>query len=268
MNLELAAMLCVTRRLPRVRGCGRVAVKLREQYVRKPRPKEYVDVMGFRVELDPMDLCGGGVMFAPQLYHWREVAYLRRGLSQGSVFLDLGCGIGFYSLLASRIVGTNGRVVAVDHDPHSFHRYMRTVRENGIGNVHAVQVRLSDSRETLECLPQISGNRGGSCLPGGAEAEAHTVLVGCSPLLDVLESAEIERVDAAKLDLEGSAFRVLSAFFRSAQYSLWPRLLVVIEHVPERLTAAGGDVAELLAERGYSLLHSHDGYFVWSLGQV
>jgi len=193
-----------------------------------------------------MDLCGRGVMFAPQLYFWREVAYLRRELSQGSVFLDLGFGNGFYSLLASPIVGMSGRVVAVEDDPYWFNKYTRTIRENGIGNVHAVQVRLGDS----------------------VEAEADTIVVEYSPLLDVLEGAGIERVDAAKLDLEGSEFRVLSAFFRSAQYSLWPRLLMVIGHGPERLEAAGGDVNELLAERGYSLLHSHGEYFVWSLGQV
>ena len=248
MNLELAAMLSVTRRLPRVRGCGRVALKLADWYVRKPRPKEYVDVFGFRVELDPMDLCGRGVMFAPQLYFWREVAYLRRELSQGSVFLDLGFGDGFYSLLASPIVGVSGRVVAVDDedDPYWFNKYTRTIRENGIGNVHAVRVRLGDS----------------------AEAEADTTVVECCPLLDVLEGAGIERVDAAKLDLEGSEFRVLSAFFRSAQHSLWPRLLMVIGHGPERLEAAGGDVNELLAERGYSLLYSYRDNFVWLLGQV
>jgi len=44
--------------------------------------------------------------------------------------------------------------------------------------------------------------------------------------------------------------------------------LMVIGHGPERLEAAGGDVNELLAERGYSLLYSYRDNFVWLLGQV
>jgi ubiquinone/menaquinone biosynthesis C-methylase UbiE len=36
------------------------------------------------------------------------------GLKKGDIFLDLGCGIGSYSIAASEYVGNNGRVYAVD----------------------------------------------------------------------------------------------------------------------------------------------------------
>lgn len=35
-------------------------------------------------------------------------------LKAGEIFVDLGCGIGEYSLYASRLVGENGKVIAVD----------------------------------------------------------------------------------------------------------------------------------------------------------
>ncbi len=42
---------------------------------------------------------------------------LREGLGRGDVFVDVGCGPGFFSLPAARIVGKHGVVYAVDTEP-------------------------------------------------------------------------------------------------------------------------------------------------------
>lgn len=267
MNLELAAMLCVTRRLPQVVGSAHIVGMLSNRYVRKPRPKECVSVMGFQVELDPMELVDRLVMFAPHLYDRREIAYLRRNLSEGGVFLDLGCNIGLYSLAASLIVGKSGRVLAVEADPHSYNKLARTIEDNRIENLEVVQVGLSDRIETLMLRLQLEGNRGGSTFLDLGKTKDNTVSVQCKPLLDVLHDAGIERVHAAKLDVEGFEFRVLRAFFETANRSLWPNHLIV-ERNRERNVAAGGDVNDLLAERGYSLQFQHGDNYVWRSDEV
>ncbi len=224
-------------------------------------------MMGFHMELDPMELVDRLVMFAPHLYEWREIAHLRRKLSEGDVFLDLGCNIGFFSLVASPIVGKSGRVLAIEADPYSYSKVTRTIRGNKIENLQAVQVGLSDRTETLSLRLQLQGNRGGCTFLGVRESDENTVCVQCRPLLHVLLDAGIERVHAAKVDLEGFEFRVLRSFFETADRSLWPELLIV-ERNRERISAAGGDVNQVIAERGYSLLSWHEDNYVWSLNPV
>lgn len=100
MNFELSVMLCVTRRLPRFVGSAHIVRMLSNLYVRKQRPRELLNVMGFHVELDPMELIDRLIMFAPQLYDYREVAYMRRNLSTGSI---PGFGVQYWPLFTSRI---------------------------------------------------------------------------------------------------------------------------------------------------------------------
>ena len=208
MNVELAGMLFVTRRLPQVVGSAHVAAMLSKRYLRKPRPKELLDVVGFQVELDPMER-PTATDVRPQLYDCREIAYLRRHLPVGGAFLDLGANIGLYSLVASRIVGHGGRVLAVEADPTLTTSWCGTIRENAIQNIEAVQVGLSDKTETLTFRLQLEGNRGGSTFLDIGRTEKNTISVQCRPLLDVLQNAGIERVHAAKLDVEGFEFRDL-----------------------------------------------------------
>jgi FkbM family methyltransferase len=219
------------------------------------------------MELDPMELIDRLVLFAPQLYDWREIAYLRRTLSEGDVFLDLGCSIGFYALVGSSLVGRSGRVLAIEADSYSYSRLTRTVEENGINNLDVLQIGLSDRNETLALRLQLHGNRGGSSFLAACETDENAVAVGCMPLLDVLDEAGIERVDAAKLDLEGFEPRVLSAFFETAEHCLWPRHLIV-ERNEELTRVAGRDVNQIVSERGYSLQFRHGDNYVWSLDQA
>jgi FkbM family methyltransferase len=45
------------------------------------------------------------------------------------------------------------------------------------------------------------------------------------PLLQLLQSERIDRLDAIKIDVDGCEDRILVPFFRSARRLLWPRLL-------------------------------------------
>jgi ubiquinone/menaquinone biosynthesis C-methylase UbiE len=67
-------------------------------------------------------------------------AVLRRvGLLAGMVFVDVGCGEGFFSVPASRIVGERGRVYAFDINAEEIGQLKETVEREGLDNI-VVQV--------------------------------------------------------------------------------------------------------------------------------
>lgn len=70
------------------------------------------------------------------------------GLRSGMVFIDIGCGDGFFTMLASQVVGEKGKVYAVDIDDDAIERLKRRVVEKGLINVKAV---AAEAEETVFC---------------------------------------------------------------------------------------------------------------------
>jgi ubiquinone/menaquinone biosynthesis C-methylase UbiE len=60
------------------------------------------------------------------------------GLRSGMVFMDVGCGDGFFTIMAAQVVGPKGMVYAVDIDPSAIDRLKRKAAEKHLANVKAV----------------------------------------------------------------------------------------------------------------------------------
>jgi FkbM family methyltransferase len=246
---ELALMLSVTRRLPPIKGAGRVGNVLRRVYNRKPREPIEAEVVGFRMKLDAAETVDGAILFCPQLYDHTEISYLRASLHPGDCFVDVGAHIGLYSLIASGLVGADGRIIAIEADPYNFARLRVNLELNGVTNIDALCRGVSDRREILRLGINTTGNRGGNSFL--KEGRAGT-MVDCVPLLETLLHHNSREIGGLKLDIEGFEFRVLKQFFSDADRSLYPRFIIT-EYFPEWVGRAGGDTLALLVSRGYRL---------------
>jgi FkbM family methyltransferase len=246
---ELRFWLSITRNLPGVRGVGRIVRAASRIYNRRQRPYARTDVLDFQMVLSPTDSQEREMLFCPRLCDRQEIACLKEHLKPGDTFLDAGANVGFYSMVASRLVGEKGTVVSVEADPFNASRVRRNVEVNKMGNVRVVNFGLSDKTETLRLGLNTSGNRGGNSFLSDS---ADSVSVQCKTLTDVLLGENIQRVDGAKMDIEGFEFKVLTRFFEDGKTNLWPGFLV-IEINPAFEKKAGGDIQALLVKNGYRL---------------
>ena len=64
-------------------------------------------------------------------------------LVEGEVFMDAGCGDGFISRTASQIVGSKGKVLAVDQYSPSLDVLRGKVKEDGIQNLEVLEADLT-----------------------------------------------------------------------------------------------------------------------------
>jgi ubiquinone/menaquinone biosynthesis C-methylase UbiE len=69
-------------------------------------------------------------------------------LRPGSVFVDVGCGDGFFALPAARLVGKMGRVYGIDIDADAIEMLRRKASEEGLGNL---DLKVGEAEETLPC---------------------------------------------------------------------------------------------------------------------
>jgi ubiquinone/menaquinone biosynthesis C-methylase UbiE len=64
------------------------------------------------------------------------------------VFMDIGCGYGFFTIPAAEQVGENGRVYAVDADAEAIEAVKRKAAEKGLKNIVA---KAGEAEETVFC---------------------------------------------------------------------------------------------------------------------
>lgn len=67
----------------------------------------------------------------------------KAGLKRGSRVVDLGCGLGFLSLEAARIVGSEGRVTAVDQSPGALEALREEAVERGLTNLVVLEADVA-----------------------------------------------------------------------------------------------------------------------------
>jgi ubiquinone/menaquinone biosynthesis C-methylase UbiE len=70
------------------------------------------------------------------------------GLASGMVFIDVGCGAGFFSLLAAKVVGESGIVYAVDSDNKAIERLRAKAEQQRLSNI---RFKAATAEETVFC---------------------------------------------------------------------------------------------------------------------
>ena len=137
------------------------------------------------------------------------------------VFYDLGANIGFFTLLAARLVGAGGRVFSFEPDPENAARLRRNVEHNSFSQVTVVESGVWSSTGTLEFTTagQASPDRGvGTFLSSDAGAASTPIRV--VSLDDFVRSAPPP--DAIKCDVEGAEVHGLRGAERLlASYRPW-----------------------------------------------
>lgn len=134
---------------------------------------------------------------------------IEQRLRPGDAFIDAGANIGFYSVLAARLTGQSGQVVAVEMMPATARALARNLALNQAVNVRIVQNALSDSTGQIIRARVTNQKHGQATIMdhGRAAPSAESVAVQTVTLAGIL--ADLEQVRLMKLDLEGAEFLAL-----------------------------------------------------------
>ncbi len=175
-------------------------------------------------------------------------------LRPGDGFLDIGANIGWYSTLAAHLVGPNGRVIAIEPDPHNYE--LLVTNSKGLVPVSALNIALADRSGTmlLTRSPDNLGDHRLAAINQLADVDARSTIEVRVDTLDHLISEErlpLDRLRIAKLDTQGAE----TLIFRGARRLLADlpvSCALVVEFAPNLLrrhdeTGADEHVSELLS---------------------
>ncbi len=178
-------------------------------------------------------------LWEPELTDW-----ITRQLRPGDTFIDVGANIGYYSLLASALVGGSGRVTAIEASPVIFGELQANLQRNRAANVRSVNVAAADQRGVLPIFSGPDHNAGQTSLLQRAGLEPAGT-VAAAPLSEILEPQEIARARLVKVDVEGAEGKVVPGLIPLLG-STRTDLELIIEFHPQWLTEPGRSADELV----------------------
>ncbi len=237
-------MLC--HRLSRISALRQLALWIRRPIKYRSRTPLDVDLWGLRLRLQPQgNVSESRILFTPGLFDRKERHLLKSFLKSGCTFLDIGANAGGYSFWVYSLFKGDCDIYAVEPDPDLQKKMQFNIEVNGAHNIHIVPVALgAENRKGTLIVDQI--NKGENRLTeSGDGAEGNGIDVPVVTLTSLIKAHGIRSIDALKIDIEGHEFKVLDHFFRHADKTVWPRLVIAeIQETPEH------DKLKLLLETG------------------
>ena len=153
--------------------------------------------------------------FTVMSFHEDDMVELFRP-KEGDVIVDVGAHIGKYTIIASKRVGPNGKVVAIEADPDNFDLLNRNIRLNKLSNVVTLNYAVYSKKERIKLyLPTGKGESSytkyNTIISNRAQYEDRFLEINADTLDSLLLSNMIrqEKVNWIKIDVEGAEYEVL-----------------------------------------------------------
>jgi len=136
-------------------------------------------------------------------YEYAKRIVFERTVRENSVVFDVGAHVGFYTLLASVLVGPRGRVFAFEPFPANLVYLQEHLRLNRIENVTVVEAAVSDKCGTA-FFDEGPSSSMGHISPNG-RLQVETVAID-----ELVAKGELPLPDFLKMDIEGAEALALS----------------------------------------------------------
>lgn len=136
-------------------------------------------------------------------YEHEKQSLFAETVTEGAVVYDIGAHVGFYTLLASAIVGQRGKVVAFEPLPRNLYYLNKHLLLNNCENVKVVEAAVAEESGTAFFTEGSSSSMGRLSLAGKIE-------IPKVALDDLVLSGRISPPEYIKIDVEGAELLVLA----------------------------------------------------------
>ena len=176
-------------------------------------------------------------------------------VKEDNVVVDLGAHIGYYTMLAARLVGKGGKVFAFEPEPNNYALLVKNVEVNGYDNVVAVKKAVASKSGVGKLFLPARG-------PGKARLSQTLVDLELGKEFITVETVSLDEfsrdknavINFIKMDIDGGETAALLGMDRVIRVN--ENLKMTVELYPMAITKAGSSVANFLkpfTEYGFKL---------------
>lgn len=210
----------------------------------RPRSPRIVQLPDFRLWVDP-STAGGVVpwLLLDDIHEPSETQCIRDNLARGGTFVDIGANIGYYTVLAAKLVGAEGKVFGFEPEPVNYSTLQKNIALNELANVTAEPLACSDRFAEIP-LYLDGGNAGGHHLHDAGDGSVSSIIRTVT--LDGYFRDYDRPIGLVKMDIQGhepAALRGMLSLLRKH-----PETNIITEFDAPMIAAAGESPEQYLAE--------------------
>lgn len=124
----------------------------------------------------------------------------------GETVLDIGAGIGEYTLFASKIIGTEGKVIAIEPNANFFNYLSKNIVLNNCKNIIPIKCAIGDKSGKIKIF-KTPFSFGDSIIQKKSHQDYY--LVKCKTIDNIVKRLKLKRLDIIKMDVESSEYSAL-----------------------------------------------------------
>lgn len=190
-----------------------------------------IEVNGCRLSTIPNDQ---GISVELSIFKTHEpltTELLKKELKKGMVCLDIGANIGYYVLLERKIVGTEGRVIAVEPSALNFSYLKKNISQNGFNDIEAFKFAFASSDGEIPFLIDARSNRCRVVDGNDCSLEGAILKVPARSLDSFTAQYHFDKLDLLRMDVEGYETEIIRGGWRTIE-KFKPALLMEVHKSP------------------------------------
>ena len=232
---------------PRHPGKGRVVRALLRLFDGRRLPSVYGPLMTVRAG----DATNRFALLGTLAEDYRDVHAQIMAMTPGECLVDVGANLGLFTMVASRHLGPQGRVIAFEPNQKTFADLAANLAANGCTNVVTLCAGVSNATARVAFDPGPAGHSGIAHI---SESGSSAIMVlGGRQVADLILNVADGRRITIKIDVEGHENQVIDALMPLLGEPQIAKLIVEVD--PDNLAQHGTSRETLfarLAEKGLS----------------
>jgi len=211
-----------------------------------------MEVEGSKMYLKPREHTFATALLLGKAYEKCETDLFNEAVEEGMVVIDCGANIGYYTLLAAKLVGERGKVFAFEPEPSNYALLVKNIEVNGYSNVVPIRKAITDRTGTIKL--SLADDPSGHSIGQIDRAHARGVMMVDSVTLDEFLKQNITPIDVIKMDIEGAEMRALDGMENIIRQN--PDLKIITEFCPFYMEKCGSSAAtyfERLKSHGFKI---------------
>lgn len=182
-------------------------------------------------------------------------------VSTGEHVAEMGAYLGHYSMRLAQQVGPNGRVLAIEANPHNHRILEKNLRENHLDQVTLIKKGVWNNLDSLDFSIRAGDHQSTSAMLEREEEEV--VRVPVEPLDRILKDAKINTIDFMIIQLNGAEPEALEGLTR-----VRPLHFAIASRYSPKGVPTTPRILQILQKRGYRAEVVADAYVFADLLEV
>jgi len=147
-------------------------------------------------------------------------------IKPGMTCIELGSNIGYYAVLESKIVGKNGKVIAIEASPDNYKYLQKNSKLQNFSNMETYNFVLGDHNGEVNFLTKSISNWSRIMKDNEKPNPSDSISKLPMKTLDsFLEEKKLDRVDFARMDVEGYEYNIYQGMKKTIE-KFKPSLLI------------------------------------------